>query len=114
STIHTNSAAGAFTRLIDMGVEPFLLISTINIVVAQRLVRTLCDCSEAYEANAEIMEKMHEELDNLNGFNIYDENHKLKLHFDKNTKSATLYKAKGCPKCNNTGYIGRTGIFEAL
>lgn len=114
STIHTNSAAGAFTRLIDMGVEPFLLISTINIVVAQRLVRTLCDCSEAYEANEEIMEKMHTELDSLNGFNIYDENHKLKLHFDKNTKSATLHKAKGCPKCNNTGYIGRTGIFEAL
>lgn len=114
STIHTNSAAGAFTRLIDMGVEPFLLISTINIVVAQRLVRTLCDCSEAYEASDEIMEKLHTELDSLNGFNIYDENHKLKLHFDKNTSKATLYKAKGCPKCNNTGYIGRTGIFEAL
>jgi len=114
STIHTNSAAGAFTRLIDMGVEPFLLISTINIVIAQRLVRTLCDCSEPYEANSEIMEKMHNELDVLNGFNIYDEEHKLKLHFDKNTQSATLHKAKGCPKCNNTGYIGRTGIFEAL
>jgi len=114
STIHTNSASGAFIRMIDMGVEPFLLISTINIVIAQRLIRTLCDCSEPYEANQEIMDKMHEELDILNGFNIYDEDHKLKLHFDKNTAKVTLHKAKGCPKCNNTGYIGRTGIFEAL
>ena len=114
STIHTNSAAGAFIRMIDMGVEPFLLISTINLIIAQRLVRTLCDCSEPYEAGAEIMQKMHEELDILNGFNIYDDNHKLKLHFDKSTNTATLHKAKGCPKCNNTGYIGRTGIFEAL
>lgn len=114
STIHTNSAAGAFVRLIDMGVEPFLLISTINLIIAQRLVRTLCDCSEPYEATQEIMDKLHEELDPLNGFNIYDENHQLKVHFDKNTKAVTLHKAKGCPKCNNTGYIGRTGIFEAL
>lgn len=114
STIHTNSAAGAFIRMIDMGVEPFLLISTVNIVIAQRLVRTLCECSEPYQASPEILSKMHEELDVLNGFNIYDENHKLKLHFDKNTTSVTLHKAKGCPKCNNTGYIGRTGIFEAL
>jgi type IV pilus assembly protein PilB len=114
STIHTNSAAGAFTRLIDMGIEPFLLISTVNLIIAQRLVRTLCDCSEPYEASDEITGKLHEELDVLNGFNIYDADHNLKLHFDKNTTKVTLHKAKGCPKCNNTGYIGRTGIFEAL
>lgn len=114
STIHTNSAAGAFVRLVDMGIEPFLLISTINVVIAQRLVRTLCECKEPYEANDEIMEKLHEELDPLNGLNIYDQDHKLKLHFDKSSSKCTLYKAKGCPKCNNTGYIGRTGIFEAL
>lgn len=114
STIHTNSAAGAFTRLVDMGVEPFLLISTLNLVVAQRLVRTLCDCSEPYEATPEVMSKLHESLDVLNGFNIYDNEHKLKLHFDKTTTSVTLHKPKGCPKCNNTGYTGRTGIFEAM
>lgn len=114
STIHTNSAAGAFIRLIDMGVEPFLLISTVNLIVAQRLVRTLCDCSEPYEASQEIMSKLHESLDVLNGLNIYDNEHKLKLHFDRNTSVVNLRKPKGCPKCNNTGYTGRTGIFEAL
>lgn len=114
STVHTNSAAGAFIRMIDMGVEPFLLISTVNVVMAQRLVRVLCECKEPYEATPEILDTLHESLDTLNGFNIYDENHKLKLHFDKNTKAVTLYKPKGCPKCNNTGYISRTGIFEAL
>jgi type II secretory ATPase GspE/PulE/Tfp pilus assembly ATPase PilB-like protein len=100
--------------MIDMGVEPFLLISTVNVVMAQRLVRVLCECKEPYEATPEILDTLHESLDTLNGFNIYDENHKLKLHFDKNTKAVTLYKPKGCPKCNNTGYISRTGIFEAL
>lgn len=114
STVHTNSAAGAFIRMIDMGVEPFLLISTVNVVMAQRLVRVLCECKEPYEATPEILDTLHESLDTLNGFNIYDENHKLKLHFDKNTKAVTLYKPKGCPKCNNTGYISRTGIFESL
>lgn len=114
STVHTNSAAGAFLRMIDMGIEPFLLISTVNIVLAQRLVRTLCDCSEPYEATGEVIQKLHEELDPLNSFNIYDNNNNLRLQFNRETATVTLRKAKGCPKCNNSGYIGRTGIFEAL
>ncbi len=114
STIHTNSAAGAFTRLIDMGVEPFLLSSTINLVVGQRLVRVLCECKQPIEASPEIVKEIHEELDTLNSFNILDENQHAKVHFDRNINKITLYKPVGCPKCNDTGYISRTGIFESL
>jgi type IV pilus assembly protein PilB len=114
STIHTNSAAGAFVRMIDMGVEPFLLSSTVNLAIGQRLVRVLCECKQAYEATSEVIGELHKELDVLNGFNLYTPEHKVKLHFDSTTQSVTLYKAVGCPKCNDSGYISRTGIFEAL
>jgi type IV pilus assembly protein PilB len=115
STIHTNSAAGAFVRLLDMGIEPFLLSSTVNLLVGQRLVRTLCNnCKEAFEASPEVLKEIHEELDILNAFNIYTPEHQVKLHFDRQVEKVTLYKAHGCPKCNDTGYDGRTGIFEAL
>lgn len=114
STVHTNSAAGAFVRLTDMGVEPFLLSSTVNIVLAQRLVRVLCDCKEPYNAASEQLNELHTHLDALHGVALYDENDKLKLEFKTDTQNVTLYKKVGCPKCNQTGYIGRTGIFEAL
>lgn len=114
STIHTNSASGAFIRLIDMGVEPFLLSSTVNVVVGQRLVRVLCDCKKSYPASEEVVKELHSQLDVLNGVSIYDKDHKLILKFDKNTKSVSLYKPVGCPKCNDTGYLSRTGIFEVL
>jgi type IV pilus assembly protein PilB len=114
STIHTNSAAGAFVRLIDMGVEPFLLTSTVNLLVAQRLVRVLCECKEPYQAPPEIVKELHDELDVLNGVNIYSEDHHQKLHFGADTTEVTLYKPVGCPKCNDTGYSSRMAIFEAL
>ncbi|MFS8130898.1 MAG: GspE/PulE family protein, partial [Candidatus Dojkabacteria bacterium] len=115
STIHTNSSGGAFIRLLDMGIEPFLLSSTVNIVVGQRLVRVLCNnCKQSFEAGKDMMIEIHKELDVLKEFNIYSADHELKLHFDKNTDKVVLYKPVGCPKCNNTGYTSRTGIFEAL
>lgn len=114
STVHTNSAAGAFVRLTDMGVEPFLLSSTVNLVLAQRLVRVLCECKEEYEATEEHLAELHLQLDPLQGIALYDEETNLKLEFNSDTKRATLCRAVGCPKCNQTGYIGRTGIFEAL
>jgi len=114
STIHTNSAAGAFIRMIDMGVEPFLLSSTVDLVMGQRLVRVLCDCKQPYEANSEIVKELHKELDIFNGLNIFTPDHKLKFHFDSVTTNVTLYKPVGCPKCNDTGFISRTGIFESL
>lgn len=94
STLHTNTAAGAITRLEDMGVEPFLLSSSLLAVLAQRLVRTLCDdCKESYAASPE-------ELAYVAGVNTND--------------STELYRAVGCEKCSHTGYRGRTGIHELL
>ncbi|PNI02807.1 type II secretion system ATPase GspE [Vibrio diazotrophicus] len=93
STLHTNTAIGAVTRLRDMGIEPFLLSSSLLGVLAQRLVRTLCpDCKQAYEA---------------------DESQK-KLCGVKKKSQLTLYRATGCPHCNHKGYRGRTGIHELL
>ena len=93
STLHTNTAIGAVTRLRDMGIEPFLLSSSLLGVLAQRLVRTLCpDCKQAYEA---------------------DESQK-KLCGVKKKSQLTLYRATGCPHCNYKGYRGRTGIHELL
>src|SRR5690606_4939260 len=93
STIHTNSAIGTLTRLQDMGVEPFLISSSLLAVLAQRLVRVLCpDCKEAYQAD--------EAAKNLLGIST--------------DETVTLYHAKGCDKCNLSGYRGRTGIYELV
>lgn len=93
STLHTNSAVGAVTRLRDMGVEPFLLSSSLLAVVAQRLVRMLCqDCKTPYVANAVDCERF--ELDAAN--------------------PPTFYHAEGCKLCNYTGYRGRSGIYELV
>ena len=93
STLHTNSAVGAVTRLRDMGVEPFLLSSSLIGVLAQRLVRVLCDtCKEPYLASEGDCQVMG--LDAAN--------------------PPTLYHAEGCPDCNQLGYRGRTGIYELI
>lgn len=91
STLHTNDASGTVTRLIDMGIEPFLVSSSIIGALAQRLVRLICPrCKETYEPGKEFLET---------------------LGLDADTK---LYRGKGCHNCNNTGYRGRTGIFEFM
>ncbi|MBI3997164.1 MAG: Flp pilus assembly complex ATPase component TadA [Candidatus Omnitrophica bacterium] len=90
STLHTNDAPSAVSRLIDIGMAPYLLSSTISLVVAQRLLRKLCDrCKQAYEPLSETRDRFHitEEL---------------------------LYKAKGCEHCVNTGYRGRLGVYEVM
>ena len=95
STLHTNTAIGAITRLGDMGVEPFLLTATLQGILAQRLVRRLCsDCKEAYVPDAEELR--------FSGLNP-------ELFKDK-----TIYKPKGCEKCNYTGYTGRFGLFDLV
>jgi type IV pilus assembly protein PilB len=103
STLHTNSAAGALPRLMDMGVESFLLASTVNVVLAQRLVRTVCqDCRETYEAAAPVVEDIKAVLG--------------PLFLEKMEKDGKiiLQRGKGCKACGKTGFLGRTGIFEAL
>ncbi|SKA46808.1 type II secretion system ATPase GspE [Photobacterium toruni] len=93
STLHTNTAVGAITRLRDMGIEPFLVSSSLLGVLAQRLVRTLCaECRQPYDADTE----------------------QKKLFRLTATDSLTLYRPCGCDKCNFKGYRGRTGIHELL
>jgi general secretion pathway protein E len=96
STLHTNNAAGSITRLLDMGVEEYLLTSTVNAVMAQRLVRTLCPhCREAYTPRADVAERW--QLQRLAG-----------------SETITLYRATGCEHCSGTGYAGRSAIIELL
>ena len=106
STLHTNDAATALPRLLDMGIEPFLVSSTVNIVVAQRLVRVICEkCRGTYSITEE-ERKIIENDSNL-----------LKVFQDKGYKDLNkilFYKGEGCKVCSNTGYNGRLGIFEIL
>ena len=92
STLHTNDAPGAITRLIDMGVEPFLVASAVIGVIAQRLVRTFCeDCKEPYHLAPEALKP---------------------LGLTELPKGGTIFRPKGCDRCQGTGYLGRTGVFE--
>ncbi len=94
STLHTNDAAGAITRLIDMGIEPFLVASSILGVLAQRLLRTICkECKEEYKPSAESLKFFGTEMP---------------------VADMRFFKGKGCPKCMETGYKGRIGIFELM
>ncbi len=95
TTLHTNDAPGAITRLIDMGIEPFLISSTLEAVLGQRLIRKICpQCRSTYEPKATVLEQL-----NLSSHDVGDR------HF---------YYGKGCESCNNTGYKGRKGIYELL
>ncbi len=95
STVHTNDSASAVTRLVEFGVEPFLITSAVKAVIAQRLIRVLCpECKEVYRPDDMTIESL--------GFS--------REVFDRNT----IYRAKGCPACLNKGYQGRAPIFEIL
>lgn len=105
STLHTNDAAGAIPRLIDMKIEPFLIASSLNLVVAQRLCRKICDnCKTSYNPVASVVQEIRKEILNMPKF----EQEKLK------NKKMNFSKGKGCPICNDSGYKGRIGIFEVL
>ncbi len=103
STLHTNDAATSLPRLIDMHIEPFLVASTVNIIIGQRLVRKICmKCIFSYTLTPKELEDLKKEI-----------------NIDKylNTQAipeVRLYKGKGCEHCNHTGYAGRIGIFEVL
>ncbi|MFA6171152.1 MAG: GspE/PulE family protein [Patescibacteria group bacterium] len=109
STLHTNDAVGAVPRLLDMKVEPFLLGSTLNAVVAQRLARKVCShCKEEQKLPKEAMNKVREIFDAIPEAS-------LKNAFEKLDKeNLVFYKGKGCPRCGNTGYSGRIAIAEVL
>ncbi len=95
STLHTNDAASAVTRLVDMGIEPFLVASVIRAILAQRLIRVICpECKEGYIPEAEALREI----------GIVPSQLERKM----------VYQGKGCPACSETGYRGRTGIYEML
>ena len=98
STVHTNDAAGAVTRIVEMGIEPFLVASSLTGVLAQRLIRRVCqDCRQAYEPTDEELAKVTLTRARL-----------------KALGGGPVYRAVGCPACNKNGYRGRTGIYELL
>ena len=101
STLHTNDAATALPRLLDMNIEPFLVASTVNIVIAQRLVRKICEKCKV--SQAEKITDLEKHFDK-----------KLLQKYFKSSKEARIYIGKGCPVCRNTGYSGRVGVFEIL
>ena len=95
STLHTNDAPGAVTRLVDMGIEPFLVAASLEGILAQRLVRTICaECKAAYEPNESVLAQL-----GLSPHEIGDKN---------------FYTGQGCKTCGNSGYKGRRGLFELL
>jgi general secretion pathway protein E len=97
TTLHTNSAAGAVVRLLDLGVQAYLIASTLRCIIAQRLVRKLCiHCREPYEATPDLLAQLPDSA----GASGY--------------ASVTLYKACGCTYCGNTGFSGRAAIFEVM
>jgi type II secretory ATPase GspE/PulE/Tfp pilus assembly ATPase PilB-like protein len=102
STLHTNDSATAIPRLIDLGAEIFLIASVLNAVIAQRIVRRVCPfCKKSYQAPSEMVEEIKKTL----GQNLSREYQE---------KLIILSKGSGCSECNNTGYLGRIGIFEVL
>ncbi len=95
STVHTNDAPGTITRLIDMGIEPFLIASAVILILAQRLIRKTCmDCREPIKVHPQLLIDLGVAPDEV--------------------KSFTVYKGKGCSICNNTGYKGRLGLYEVM
>ena len=107
STLHTNDAAGVPPRLLDMGAEPFLLVSSLNCVVAQRVLRRVCkECVTEAEIPTDVKEELKSTLGPIYGM--------VEEKWKKEGKELTIPKIVGCEKCNNTGYLGRIAIYEAM
>lgn len=117
STLHTNSAAGALPRLLDMGAEPFLVASTVNVIIAQRLVRRLCpDCRTEHILDEKELKTIEDNfnIDKLLEFIRKSEELKNKINPNVKWGNIKFYRSKGCEHCKNEGYHGRVGIYEVL
>lgn len=132
STLHTNSAPAAIPRLLDMGIEPYLLASTIRVIAAQRLPRKVCThCIQPYPALPEVVENIRATLSSIQGFDLVSymnrvvSSKKQKAEEGSSVLKAPevgpdgkpvvyLYKGAGCDRCGGSGYSGRIGIFEVL
>jgi type IV pilus assembly protein PilB len=108
STLHTNDAAGAIPRLTNMGIEPFLITSSVNVVVGQRLVRKVCqDCKSAVNLPPSLHDRFAKELEEIRKINPVDAKR-------ISTEGPIFYQGMGCDKCNGKGYRGRIGIYEVM
>ncbi len=104
STLHTNNAAGAVPRLVDIGIKPFVLGPAINLIIAQRLVRRVCPkCAREYKPDTALREKILETMRGVRS-DVFSSS--------MLAKDVTFLKAQGCPACGGTGYRGRVGVFE--
>ncbi|MDD5693276.1 MAG: GspE/PulE family protein, partial [Patescibacteria group bacterium] len=118
STLHTNNAAGVLPRLLDMEIEPFLIASTVNTVIGQRLVRRICpSCKESYSASPSLVKAIKDAVGKfLPVHGIAQKNDKYSyanLPY-QDAEELTLYRGKGCEECHGTGYQGRIGIYEVF
>lgn len=114
STLHTNSAPESIVRMLDLGMDPFNFADALLGILAQRLARALCvDCKEAYQPEESELQALAEEYvinTDMDATTVLSDWH---AHYSKESK-VVLHKAKGCKKCNNTGYIGRIGLYELM
>ncbi len=114
STLHTNDAPTTLPRLIDMGIPPFLVAYTANIIIAQRLVRKICTfCSKAYHLEKETITELGRMFDLKKVFPLLSKHAKLSAA-EKHLEKMTFYQGAGCRRCGDTGYKGRMGIYEIL
>lgn len=105
STLHTNDSAGAILRMVDMGVEPFLINSSLNLVIGQRLARKICDsCKEDFTLDGKVLDEVKKEFAKM------PEKERAGLDVNK----LKFFHGKGCKDCDNTGYRGRIGVYELL
>lgn len=117
STLHTNSAAATLPRMLDMGAEPFLIASTVNVIIAQRLVRRLCaECRKPYQLDKKEVDSLAKLYD-IEAIFRYLKTDPISQKFiekAKNWEEVTMYKIVGCDQCGGEGYRGRNGIYEVL
>lgn len=118
STLHTNSAAASISRMVDMKAEPFLIASTVSVIIAQRLVRKVCpDCKKKYKLEPKQVTELEK---NINFSNIlseiksFDSKELEEIQSINDVSEAFFYKGEGCEHCGGAGYKGRVGIFEVL
>ncbi len=117
STLHTNSAAAALPRMLDMGAEPFLIASTVNVVVAQRLIRKLCvDCRKSYQLDEKQLALLAKSYDVDALFVTMQKNTEIAkiMGTAQSLEEVTFYTIGGCDQCSGEGYRGRLGIYEVL
>ncbi|MDD3486923.1 MAG: ATPase, T2SS/T4P/T4SS family [Candidatus Moranbacteria bacterium] len=117
STLHTNDAPGTIPRLIDMGAEPFLIASTVNVVMGQRLVRKLCsDCRQSYKLDKALLDSLSKEIDLDQLLDIAAKSNFIdkEVAVSRDWSKIDFFHSVGCERCSQEGYKGRVGIYEVM